>query len=370
MHRVAVLARSFVIAVFLCLGCGAAGAQPDSLTAPPRSRGSIVVLPYAYYSPETNVAFGGGGIYSFRTRGSLPGGRPSSVKVAATYTLRNQVILALQPELYLRKERYYYYGFYGYYRYPDKFWGIGSETLETDEENFRSNDFESSTTVQTQIAWGISVGGIYEYQYLSVNDMDPRRALEDLTIPGSRGGSSSGLGFVIRYDTRDHVYQPSKGFYNQFSAEWFGPSLGSDYAFSMMTVDLRMYRAAFRSHVLAFQTYNIFIDGDAPFQMLSCLGGSYSMRGYYLGRFRDRNMITAQIEYRAPVWWRFGVVAFAGIGDVAGELRDFHLDRLKTSVGVGARFMFDPKERINARLDLGFGNERNMGIYAMVLEAF
>jgi outer membrane protein assembly factor BamA len=122
--------------------------------------------------------------------------------------------------------------------------------------------------------------------------------------------------------------------------------------------------------VIALQTYDVFISGEAPFQMLGMLGGSYWMRGYYLGRYRDRNMITAQVEYRFPVWWRFGAVGFAGAGDVASDAGKFRADRFKHSVGCGVRFMFDTRERINARLDFGFGSDDNAGIYAMVLEAF
>ena len=94
------------------------------------------------------------------------------------------------------------------------------------------------------------------------------------------------------------------------------------------------------------------------------------MRGYYLGRYRDRNMITAQAEYRAPLFWRFGAVVFAGFGDVSDSVTAFRLDRFKYSLGCGVRFMFDARERINARIDAGFGKDGNAGVYAMVLEAF
>jgi len=104
--------------------------------------------------------------------------------------------------------------------------------------------------------------------------------------------------------------------------------------------------------------------------MMNTLGGSYEMRGYYKGRYRDKNMITFQGEYRVPVYWRFGAVGFAGVGDVADDVTAFRLDQFKYSLGFGFRFMFDPRERINARIDFGFGKGDNAGIYAMVLEAF
>jgi outer membrane protein assembly factor BamA len=354
------ISTACLIAAALCLGPGVARAV----------RGSLVVLPYAYYTPETKIAFGAGGVYSFRAADAGAAGRPSSVRAAATYTQLSQVILALTPEIYLRTERYYYSGFYGYYKFPDKFWGIGEDTPDGAEERYRRNDFESSTSLQMRIARGVYAGALYQFQYLNPSHTDPRGTLRTGAISGSRESAASGLGLVVRYDTRDHVYQPSSGSNHQCSAVWFGSGLGSDYTFNALSVDLRWYRGLFGSHVLAFQNYDVFISGNPPFQMLGMLGGSYWMRGYYLGRYRDRNMITAQVEYRFPVWWRFGGVGFAGAGDVGNEVGTFRIDRFKYSMGFGVRFMFDPKERINARLDVGFGEGDNAGVYAMVLEAF
>ena len=39
------------------------------------------------------------------------------------------------------------------------------------------------------------------------------------------------------------------------------------------------------------------------------LGSSYSMRGYYEGRYRDKCAMDAQIELRQHVWKRNGVAA-------------------------------------------------------------
>jgi outer membrane protein assembly factor BamA len=363
--------RSLLILATLVGSCpiprGAAAAAPDTLPPHPTS---FVALPYAYYTPETKIAFGGGGIFSFRPVHAAASTRPSSVGIAVTYTQRNQILLALKPELYLGNERYYVSAFYGYYRYPDKFWGVGSDTPDRAEETYRSNDLETGTSVFKSVARGLYVGVRYEYLYLSVTGASRGGELATDGISGSLGGPVSGLGAAVIHDTRNSIYEPSSGFYNQCRAVFFGSAIGSEYAFTAVVVDLRMYREAFGSHVVALQMYDSFIVGDAPFQLLSLLGGSYRMRGFYLGRYRDRDMLTAQIEYRVPVWRRFGAVGFAGAGDVAHDVRGFRIDRLKTSVGFGARFMFDTRERINARLDVGFGSGDNAGVYGMVLEAF
>ena len=116
-------------------------------------------------------------------------------------------------------------------------------------------------------------------------------------------------------------------------------------------------------------TFNNFIVGEAPFQIMSFLGGMNFMRGYYMGRFRDNNAIILQGEYRADIWWRFGAVAFASVGEVAHKIDHFKLSDFKVTYGLGIRFAIDPKERLNFRLDFAWA-EDSTGFYFTVVEAF
>lgn len=340
---------------------------PDSLK---QGRNSLVALPYAYYTPETKIAFGAGAVYSFRRSGDSPADRPSNVRLALTYTQLKQAIIAFLPEIYFKDEDYFFSGFYGYYRYPDKFWGIGNDTPDEAGEDFEPVYFSSYTSLQKRAAPGLYVGLRHQYEYISLKEAGPEGVLQYGTIPGSEGGNASGLGIVVNYDTRNHIYQPSAGFYNQIFAVFFRKATGSDYEFELLSIDLRKYFSVFGSHVLALQTYDGFISGTPPFQMLNMLGGSYWMRGYRLGRYRDKNRITFQAEYRFPLFWRFGAVGFAGLGDVSSGIDGFRLNRFKYSLGFGFRFVFDTRERINARLDIGFAKGGDSGVYALVLEAF
>ncbi|UCF06585.1 MAG: BamA/TamA family outer membrane protein [bacterium] len=341
--------------------------RSDSLQ---QKRSSLVALPYAYYSPETKIAFGVGTIYSFRPKGGSPEDRPSNIRIALTYTQLKQGIIGFLPELYFRNESYYITGYYGFYRYPDKFWGIGNDTPDSAEEAYKPVYFKSYTSLQRRIVPGLYIGIRSQYEYIDLRETSEDGALQSGTIPGSEGGSALGLGVIVNHDTRNHIYQPSTGFFNQIYAVFFGKAIASDYTFNVLSIDLRKYFSVFGTHVIALQTYDSFISGKPPFQMLNMLGGSSWMRGYYLGRYRDKNMITFQAEYRFPVYWRLGAVGFVGFGDVSNDARKFQMDELKYSLGFGIRFMFDRQERINARLDFGFGRGGKRGMYAFVTEAF
>ena len=94
------------------------------------------------------------------------------------------------------------------------------------------------------------------------------------------------------------------------------------------------------------------------------------MRGYFEGRYRDNVYSMLQLEYRQYFWWKFGFVAFAGMGDVAHELLSFKLKNFKYSYGLGLRFLFNKEEKVNLRMDIGIGQDGNSGIYFGIEEAF
>lgn len=68
--------------------------------------------------------------------------------------------------------------------------------------------------------------------------------------------------------------------------------------------------------VLAGQFHTLLNYGNPPWGLMATLGSSYSMRGYYEGRYRDKCAMDAQIELRQHVWRRNGVAVWAGAGTV------------------------------------------------------
>ena len=152
---------------------------------------------------------------------------------------------------------------------------------------------------------------------------------------------------------------------------FYGRDIGSEFTYNWFVLDLRQFFTMNTSGgVLAAQFYwETTIGEDVPFFKLPALGGPYRMRGYFYGRYRDKNSITAQVEYRQIVWGRWGFAAFYGLGDVAHEIYQFNLNELKYSAGFGIRFVFDKEQKINIRADFGFGRDTK-GVYFSLEEAF
>ena len=123
----------------------------------------------------------------------------------------------------------------------------------------------------------------------------------------------------------------------------------------------------YRTDILELQKFGEKLLGDTPWGLMATLGSSYSMRGYYEGRYRDKCAMDAQIELRQHVWKRNGVAVWAGAGTIFPEFSAFTPKHILPNYGFGYRWEF--KKRVNVRLDLGFGKHQT-GFIFNINEAF
>jgi len=327
--------------------------------------------PYAFYTPETELAFGVGGMVYFWTIISKTV-RPSKILLSGYYTTNAQYFIKLAPVIYFPGTDQDLLDIkITYGKEILKFYGFGNDSPEIDNPDYqlRSLRFYTEFGGTGFLLEDLHTGLIFDY---SINkDLDKRSNpyLTDSLVTGSEGGNISGLGLLLLFDNRDNVFYPTQNSYYKFRAQFFGKYLGGDFNFNRITADLRNYFSFGDSHVIATQLYGDFTNGSVPFFRMPALGGSERMRGYFSGRYRDEVYITAQVEYRKILWWRLGVAAFLGTGDVIPKIRDLHLKNLKFSYGFGLRFVFDEAEKINIRVDAGFGKNTS-GIYFALEEAF
>lgn len=349
-------------------------ASPSADNAPPgdtlsQKSSGLIFIPAIYYTPETRIAGGAAAIFYFRISGNAFDSRPSTISPTFIYTQRKQIISSLFAELYLKDELYRLNGGVSYMKYPDKFYGIGPSTLRSAEEDYTPRDLQLLASMQRKIKGGFSIGLQYQFTNTKLLEVEEDGLLAGGGIPGSEDGAVSSAGILANWDTRDNIFSPASGSFHQLSAILSKSALGSDYDFAQYNLDLRKYFPVSASGALATQFYMNSLSGEPPFRMLSKIGGASLLRGYYEGRYRDKHLLALQTEYRMAVWRRFGMVAFAGLGDVADRLDHFVLDRLKYSAGWGVRYLFSRREKLNIRIDLGFGEDA-FGFYINLGEAF
>ncbi|MFC1628652.1 BamA/TamA family outer membrane protein [Gemmatimonadota bacterium] len=360
---------SILVLVLPMMGPVSSSAQESGRIDDELKRTGFVYFPIIFSTPETGFALGSAiGLYQ-RPAGATSEVRPSTLQPMFIYTMKKQLITQIGLDLYLRDGMYRIILDLGYQKYPDKFWGIGNDLADSAEEDFSSRKGTLALEFQREIGSGLNLGLQYQFARSRIIDVTSGGLLDTGGVPGEDGARVSGAGFVVNWDTRDNIFSPLSGRWYQLSARFYGDGLGSDFSYSRYNLDLREYVTLGPEQILACQAYGLFITGKPPFEHMPRLGGANMMRGYYQGRYSDENMFTLQAEYRRPLRGRLGMVAFAGAGDVAHEIRDFKLGDFKYSFGLGLRVLFSPEERINLRIDFAWGRE-NSGMYINLMEAF
>ncbi len=330
-----------------------------------------MILPVVFYTPETKI---GGGVAAFSyfklkkvRKDTLS--RISELRFLALYTQTKQLSFNASSDVYLMRDRLRINSSIAFFRLPYEFYGIGNQTPEEQMEEFTVQYPRLRLTGMWLVRRALYAGVGYLFERDKLVLVKENGLLSQGTIPGSSGGTLSGPGLLLTYDSRDHNYVPRKGLYMELNLYTFGKAFSSDYVYHTLELEGRKYFDLGNEQVLAFQGMYRTISGDAPFRRLSLLGSSSIMRGYYSGRYRDNNLLAAQAEYRFPVWRFLGGAVFAGAGDVALATKQFDLFEFKPTYGGGLRITVDKRNRLMARIDAAFG-QNSHGFYFSVGQAF
>lgn len=354
-------------------------AQPDSLSPVGLSTQqltnktrSVLILPLLARSIETDWSLGVAGSFTFRFNRLDTLTRTSNTQALALYSLRRQFIAAVNGTTYFPGERFILNHQLSYSYFPDKFWGLGKDAPDENEEAYTFRQYYVYLHGQRKVRKYVFAGVIYEYQRLLAVDYLPGGLLDRRGVLGRSPYHISGTGLSLTYDSRNNAFAPDQGGFLQVYFNHFAPAFGSDFRYTNYVVDVRRFIRVYRRQVLALQAYGFFNSGDVPLRSLASFGGSNSMRGFYDGRYRSKNQVVAQAEYRVPLIWRIGLVGFAGIGNVGNRVENLNFRELKYSYGGGVRLALNRTERLNLRIDYGWGLGQSLshGLYFQLGEAF
>jgi len=347
--------------------------KKDSITKQGKRR-KIFAFPAMIYSPETTLAFGGAANFYFKI-GHDTTVRTSYIQGLGLYTLRQQTVFGMESAIFFHNERYILKTKGSASYFPDRFWGLGNDSKDGDMEHYTVGQFYFFPQLLRKTYKKLFLGLAYEIQNVFTFEygqgMPPGTSIFDTqNVTGRYGSLVSGVGLVALWDGRDNTFSPSKGLYFQYYINDYTEALGSEFNFTFHSVDIRKYYTLPRTQVLAFQfMFNANV-GTVPVRSMSNIGSNTIMRGYYEGRYTDNNFIGAQVEDRFHLKGRFGMVVFAAAGRVGATSSDlFDWSGLKPSIGTGVRYAADKKEKLNLRLDVGFGTHSS-GVYFNITEAF
>ena len=321
-----------------------------------QKRGSLVIAPIPISSP----AFGSGLFliagYVFKLNPEDKLSSPSWMGGAVAFTNNGTRALALGGRLYLKENKYQTTFAVMRGRANLDFYGIGripgrdpiAVPLSLDGSIFFGEGMRN-------VGKSIFIGPRYQFRKLSAS-------IDGLVPPGGfevpeidLKSNSAALGFHLQQDKRDNTFYPTRGRLIDFTADFFDQAWGSRREYQVYKTAYNGFRQVKEKQVLAYRAMACSANGSVPFYDLCLFGFNSDLRGYTTGEFQNRRMFAGQAEYRIELRKRLGIVAFGGVGGVAGKWSDFRSDQLLPAAGAGLRFKLDKNNHINYRIDVAFG---------------
>jgi outer membrane protein assembly factor BamA len=322
------------------------------------------------YAPETRLVIGINFRGLYKTSRSDSTLRSSYASLVVDATQNRQVIVFAKTENLLPGERWRVVGLGGYIQYPITYWGVGPRTPDSAASSIEYTSIRFEASVQRKFAGKWFIGGGYKLtRFWNVQNAPDGTLFAERPL-GWQGAWASGPSLNLLHDSRSNLFGAYTGWYLDVTTSYAEPLLGSTYRFGHLLTDFRYYLPVRGKNkdVLAFNLYSETTAGDVPVWHMPAAGGSRLLRGYFRGRYIDRNYLVAQLEYRLSVLKYLGIVGFVAAGAVAPSLSELPQSPLLVAGGGGVRIKINPKENAALRLDVAYGNA--LQLYLGVFEAF
>lgn len=327
------------------------------------------VVPGPFYTPELGVGVGVAAVGLYRPDEHQHHTPLSSLSFTGFASSTGAFGVGYENYTFLENDSWRFYLSGDLSRRPLHYWGEGYRAgrKQHGKQSYDSTKLSGVPRILYQLANHTYAGVGWSFSYEGASSLQHKTNGSFYHQDESRHIFSSGASVLFSYDSRDFVANPSRGQVLNLSWTRYSPAIASDNRFDALDAQYNLYHAINSTNLLAWEVYSRFTSGHVPWTMQSLLGDSHHLRGYYEGRYRNRNMLTSQLEWRKKLSWRHGVVAWLGAGSMSDKPSEVLDGHWLPSVGAGYRFEF--KKNMNIRLDYGLG-QHSSGFYFQVGEAF
>lgn len=326
---------------------------------------SLSMYPVAGYDPQRGAIFG------IKPLWTLYGDNGKSTTVATEFSYSSNGFIVAEAQLNgYTNSNWNIQSTVSYNRKENQWYGVGIRTEAIDYSTFSSNEFLFSGGISKGFN-NLYVGLFFDIQSVGITNIEGDLFTPD--IIGYEGGFIAGMGPGIRYDNRNNVVYPTKGWYADFKTLHYGAWMGSDYEFSTLSIDLRHFNTFGlpEKNIFAFQSVFKWSSDNTPYFRMPIMADKNSLRGISNpNKYIDNNMWYMQVEYRRELWWRLSACAWVGMGNNYSEFPNDFFKDIKRVYGFGGRFRIDDKEKVHLRADFGIGPYGDKAIFLTFLEAF
>lgn len=260
-----------------------------------------------------------------------------------------------------------------------EFYGLGPDSQRAGRTAYRQEDtfVEGVAAVQPvrRVWFGGTVGGLWaETGRGRCEELASADAVfDDAQAPGLGGRMTFVTSSVFgQLDYRDDPAGPKSGGNYVSEYTWYSDRTAGAFSFRRWDVDVQQYIPFFnKTRRLVLRARMSLTDpvgaGRVPFYLQPTLGGSDDLRGFRPFRFRDRNAVVYNAEYRWEVFSGLDGAVFFDAGKVTPHHGHLSFRDLEVSPGFGLRF--NAANRTFVRLDVGFSHE-GVGVWLKFNDPF
>ncbi|GAB4018275.1 BamA/TamA family outer membrane protein [Spirosoma koreense] len=307
----------------------------------------------------------------------------SSVMGQLSYTQNHQVIFTSNSAIWMAGNRFLWTHDWRIMHYPQATYGLGMYTTTDRVINMDYAYLRLYQSLLRRMAPNLYVGlGYHLDLHWNIESYARNRELTRISrYPyGVEGRSvSSGPTLQLLYDNRQNAINPMGGLYINAVLRANQKFLGSDDTYQSLLLEARKYiHFPFESdNILALWSYNsLTLNGNPPFLDLPSTGWDSNGnvgRGFIQGRFRGKNLLYAETEYRFLITNNrlLGGVVFANAQTVTEpEQNSGQFEKVVPAVGAGLRIKMNKISRANLSIDYGFGFDGSKGLFFNLGEVF
>lgn len=328
----------------------------------------FVIYPAGGYSSRTGLEIGIMPVFSWKnqTRDHQEKGHPNTLTASFQTSTKGMVEIRWELEWFpspvwqIRAKT-------DFLKVNDRLWLPNVYNHSDDGIEYISKRFGCTTELLYGIGKRLFIGGTFQLFDFSFKAWPDDFVFENMI--GTQGGLLTGAGPVLQFDSRDHILYPRQGNYIRCAAIFNNKLIGGNYRFQNYTMEFSK-SVGVNNKILASQFIWEYSPGDVPFFMLPKLGGKDRLRGIgHSQRIVGKSVWLIQSELRMHLWWRFGAVAFAGMGQATAKPA-FSFNEVIYSGGAGLRFRILPNDPLNIRIDAGLASHGLKGFFISLKEAF
>lgn len=330
---------------------------------------SFALLPSFNYSIVTGFAAGINTVQNFRLKhDSIT--RQSNIRTFSLYSQFKQFSAIVNTNIWTRGNKINFLGDYRFYKFPSITFGLGGKTTYDDANlvDYSHLRIYQVALLKISKSFDFGIGYHLDYHWNIEETNGDDIFITDFQKYGLKAKSTtSGLSFNIQHDSRTNISTPMGGSYANIQYRYNAKVLGSNQNWQSFLMDLRSYIRFPKNsnNIIAFWNYSWFtFGGKAPYLDLPSIGWDtyYNTgRGYPIGRFRGKNLVYFETEYRFGITRNglLGGVIFGNAQSIANYPKN-GMSKIIPAGGGGLRLKWNKLANTTLSFDyaVGIGNSR------------